>query len=75
MCREKTCIRRDDVKRALVAKAQLEILGVGAIEKPQPHQTGRNFGERGDRSIDHNGIASTSIDDGQGAEVVFKQSI
>src|SRR6516162_7345152 len=36
-CRQEASIRRYDVKRALIAEAQLEILGIGSIQKSQSH--------------------------------------
>jgi hypothetical protein len=39
-------IGRDDVKSALVAEAQVEILGIGAIEESQPHQARRHLSHR-----------------------------
>ena len=60
---------------ALIAEAQLEILGVCGIQQPQSHQARRNFGYRGDRPVHDDSVASRSIYDGEPASTIFNRSI
>ena len=77
-CREKTSIRRYDVKCALIAETKLEILGIGGVEKSKPHNTTRNLGEWRNRPIHDNSVTSSSVYDVeriQGVIIVFNRTI
>ena len=66
------------MKRALVAKPQLEVLCVGRIEQPEPDQTGRDSSNRRKGSVHDDGVASDAVGDIERAEslvFVFNRSI
>jgi hypothetical protein len=63
------------VKDAAITKAEVEVLGIGAVQQPQSHPSRRHLGNRSDRSVDDHRVAANPVDDTELVGFVVERSV